>query len=471
MGYELKYMERAIKLAKLGVGRVDPNPLVGAVIVKDGKIIGEGYHTGYGMPHAEREALNNLVESAQGAEMYVTMEPCAHQGMQPPCVPAIIDAGIRTVYIGSSDPNPMVNGKGIWMLRHQGIEVVTGVMKKECDALNPVFFHYITTRQPYIVLKYAMTMDGKIATNKGQSRYISGEFSRGRVRALRNQYPAIMVGIGTVLADDPMLDTRRQKDRVPIRIICDTNLRIPIDAKIIKSAGQIRTIIAVGEKAVAGKEEKIRELEVDGVEILRVPEKNGVIDLCTLIPMIGSMGISAVMVEGGGRLAWSFLKEGLVNEVVTYTSPKIFGGSSAPTPVGGDGINTVDEAIPFHLVDSEILPGGDIYARYIIGPEPEEEEEGVEVLAAEPQKIKRIKTAETKLLEAEKAAQTEEEEEEEEDDGWSTADNIPMHHAEPVPESMEDADDAPPVELETRIVTEVLSADLNPFNIENKENK
>ena len=471
MDYDLKFMERAIKLAKLGIGRVDPNPLVGAVIVKDGKIIGEGYHTGYGMPHAEREALNSLTESAQGADMYVTMEPCAHQGMQPPCVPAIIDAGIRTVYIGSSDPNPMVNGKGIWMLRHQGIEVVTGVMKKECDAMNAVFFHYITTRQPYIVLKYAMTMDGKIATVKGQSRYISGDFARGRVRALRNQYPAIMVGIGTVLADDPMLDTRRQKDRVPIRIICDTNLRIPIDAKIVKSAGTIRTIVASGENALRDKEEKVRELEVDGVEVLRVPEKNGEINLCTLVPMLGSMGISAVMVEGGGRLAWSFIKEGLVNEVVTYTSPKVFGGASATTPVTGEGVNTVDEAYQFHLVDSEILPGGDIYARYIIGPEPEEdEEEGVEVLAAEPQKIKRIKTNETKLLEMEQTAQ-EKAKEEEADDGWGTADSIPMQKAEAPQEPMldDDLDDAPPVELENRIVTEVLSADLNPFNIENKK--
>ncbi len=467
MGYELKFMERAIKLAKLGVGRVDPNPLVGAVIVKDGRIIGEGYHTGYGMPHAEREAINNLTEPAQGAEMYVTMEPCAHQGKQPPCTSAIIDAGIRTVYIGSNDPNPKVNGKGIWMLQHQGIEVVTGVMKKECDALNPVYFHYITTQQPYVVLKYAMTLDGKIATATGESRYISGDFARGRVRAMRNQYPAIMVGVGTVLADDPMLDTRRQKDRVPTRIICDTKLRTPMESKIVKSAGTIKTYIACGENSVADKENKIRELQVEGVEVLRVPEKNGEVDIISLILMLGKMGISGVMVEGGARLSWSFIKEGLVNEIVTFTSPKIFGGASAPSPVAGEGIGPVDEAIPFHLVDSEILPGGDIYARYIIGPEPEDEEEGIEVLTPEPQKIKRITTPETKMLDVSTEVETGDHVEvTEEDDGWAEADDIPVI----TPEEMEEGfDDIPAVELENRIVTEVLSADLNPFKMNEKK--
>ena len=535
MGYELKFMERAIKLAKLGIGRVDPNPLVGAVIVKDGKIIGEGYHTGYGMPHAEREAINNLTEPAQGAEMYITLEPCAHQGKQPPCTAAIIDAGIRTVYIGSSDPNPKVNGKGIWMLRHHGIEVVTGVMKKECDALNPVFFHYITTGQPYIVLKYAMTLDGKTATVSGESRYISGDFSRGRVRALRNQYPAIMVGIGTVLADDPMLDTRRQKDRVPTRIICDTHLDIPMESKIVKSAGQIKTYIAAGEESAAKKQDKIRELEVEGAEVILVPEKLGQLDLISLILKLGSMGISGIMIEGGGRLAWSFIREGLVNEIVTFTAPKVFGGAGAITPVEGDGVDRIEDAIPFHLVDSEVLPGGDIYARYIVGPEPEEEEEGIEILAAEPHPIRKIQSQEFKLLEVNGENGEEEAEgdqvsvqedtnpepapekkvnpelafEETEkltqeafdaitaaaqqkkkmsgenitswadgaSDNWAEADDIPVKKASPrIPGQGDDfddldADDAPKVELESRIVTEVLSADLNPFNITEEEEK
>lgn len=476
MGYETKYMERAIKLAKLGIGRVDPNPLVGAVIVKDGKIIGEGYHTAYGMPHAEREALSNLTEPAQGAEMYVTIEPCAHQGKQPPCTSAIIDAGIRKVYIGSSDPNPLVNGKGIWMLRHQGIEVVTGVMKKECDALNPVFFHYITTRRPYVVLKYAMTMDGKIATIDKKSRYVSGDFARGRVRAMRNQYPAIMVGIGTVLQDDPMLDTRRQKDRIPTRFVCDTSLRIPLDSKIVKSAGQIQTYIVAGEETVRSSQklkDKMRDLQVEGAEVLLIPEKDGHIDLNQLIVEMGELGISGVMVEGGGILAWSLLADGLVNEVVTFTAPKIFGGASAFTPVMGIGVRNVEDALPFHLVESEILPGGDIYARYLIGEEEEEQEEGVEVLPAEPQPIKRIKSQETLLIEAEQGEPAERETEVEVTGdvdepvaatGWADSNSI-MSKEEDKPVT----EDVPTVQLDQPIVTEVLSEDLNPFNINNQE--
>ena len=297
MAYDAKYMERAIKLAKLGVGRVDPNPLVGAVIVKDGKIIGEGYHTGYGMPHAEREAINSLTESARGAEMYVTLEPCAHSGKQPPCTAAILDQGIRTVYVGSMDPNPKVNGRGVWTLRQHGVEVVTGCMRKECDALNPVYFHYITTKRPYIVLKYAMTLDGKIATTTGASRYISGDFARGRVRGMRNQYPAIIVGIGTVLADDPMLDNRRQKDRTPLRIICDTHLQIPLDSKVVQTASKIGTYVAASERLSEDAKEKVPKLEEAGVNVLLIPEKDGHIDLEALMDKLGEMEISGIRVR------------------------------------------------------------------------------------------------------------------------------------------------------------------------------
>jgi diaminohydroxyphosphoribosylaminopyrimidine deaminase/5-amino-6-(5-phosphoribosylamino)uracil reductase len=297
-----------------------------------------------------------------------------------------------------------------------------------------------------------------------------------------------MVGIGTVLADDPMLDTRRQKDRTPIRIVCDTHLDIPLDCKIIKSAGQIRTIIAAGEEASEKKKDKIRALEVEGAEVILVPESYGKLDLCNLVLKIGSMGISGVMVEGGGRLAWGFIREGLVNEVVTFTAPKIFGGAGAITPVEGEGIDKIDEALPFHLVDSEILPGGDIYARYIIGPEPEDEGNTVEILPAEPVPIRHIEVQENKMIDVssvleeqpqvtvnelnEKLQEAKKQEAEKleaakakvekatakKDDGWSTADNIPVTDVE-----------EKPVELETRIVTEVLSADLNPFNIDSKK--
>ncbi len=485
MAYDAKFMERAIKLAKLGVGRVDPNPLVGAVIVKDGKIIGEGYHTGYGMPHAEREAINSLTESARGAEMYVTLEPCAHTGKQPPCTAAILDQGIRTVYVGSMDPNPKVNGRGIWTLRQHGVEVVTGCMKKECDALNPVYFHYITTKRPYVVLKYAMTLDGKIATTTGASRYISGDFARGRVRGMRNQYPAIIVGIGTVLADDPMLDNRRQKDRTPIRIICDTHLQIPLDSKVVQTAGKIQTLVATSERMSEDAKEKLPKLEEAGVEVLLIPEKDGHIDMEPLMDRLGEMEISGIMSEGGGNLSWSLLRDGLVNEVVIFTAPKIFGGITAMTPVEGEGVNFVEDALPLHLVESEVLPGGDIYARYIVGPEPEEDDEDVDVETAEPRPIAKIQSspapvapegfvdADATSKKASEAIQFEDMPGEvkkpaaSEDDGWAVADNIPAY----VPESEDDDDveDRPPVELETRIVTEVLSADLNPFNIEERE--
>ncbi len=485
MAYDAKFMERAIKLAKLGVGRVDPNPLVGAVIVKDGKIIGEGYHTGYGMPHAEREAINSLTESARGAEMYVTLEPCAHTGKQPPCTAAILDQGIRTVYVGSMDPNPKVNGRGVWTLRQHGVEVVTGCMKKECDALNPVYFHYITTKRPYVVLKYAMTLDGKIATTTGASRYISGDFARGRVRGMRNQYPAIIVGIGTVLADDPMLDNRRQKDRTPIRIICDTHLQIPLDSKVVQTAGKIQTLVATSERMSEDAKEKLPKLEEAGVEVLLIPEKDGHIDMEPLMDKLGEMEISGIMSEGGGNLSWSLLRDGLVNEVVIFTAPKIFGGITAMTPVEGEGVNFVEDALPLHLVESEVLPGGDIYARYIVGPEPEEDDEDVDVETAEPRPIAKIQSspapvapegfvdADATSKKASEAIQFEDMPGEvkkpaaSEDDGWAVADNIPAY----VPESEDDDDveDRPPVELETRIVTEVLSADLNPFNIEERE--
>ena len=481
MAYDAKFMERAIKLAKLGIGRVDPNPLVGAVIVKDGKIIGEGYHTGYGMPHAEREAINSLLESAHGAEMYVTMEPCAHTGKQPPCTSAILDAGIRTVYVGSADPNPKVDGKGVWMLRQHGVEVVTGCMKKECDALNPVYFHYITTKRPYVVMKYAMTLDGKIATTTGASRYISGDFARGRVRGLRNQYPAIMVGIGTILADDPMLDNRRQKDRAPIRIICDTHLQTPLDSKVIQTAQKIETYIAASERLSEEAREKKPKLEEAGAHVLLIPEKDGHIDMEALLEKMGEMEISGVMSEGGGNLTWSLLRDGLVNEVVTFIAPKIFGGITAMTPVEGEGVNFVEDALPLYLVESEILPGGDIYARYIVGEEPEEDDEHVDVETAEPRPLAKIsanpvqEAAEKAAKEAEAVAKavadakaaTEDSgwEEAEDDAGWAEADAIPT----PAQQEDEDDEGTGPVELESRIVTEVLSADLNPFNIEERD--
>ena len=240
-----EYMLRAIQLAKKGEGWTNPNPMVGAVIVKDGKIIGEGYHKKYGELHAERNAIASLTESAEGAVIYVTLEPCCHHGKTPPCTEAIIEQKIRKVVIGSRDPNPKVAGKGVQMLREAGVTVVEDFMREECDQLNPVFFHYITTKTPYVVMKYAMTLDGKIATKTGASKWITGESARKEVQHMRHQYMGIMAGIGTVLADDPMLNVRVEGWKSPVRIVCDSKLRIPPGSQIVKSAEKYRTIVAM----------------------------------------------------------------------------------------------------------------------------------------------------------------------------------------------------------------------------------
>lgn len=350
-----KYMELALELALKGCGKVDPNPLVGAVIVKDGKIIGSGYHTEYGKLHAEREALASCSSSAEGAVMYVTLEPCCHHGKQPPCTDAVIDAGIRRVVIGSADPNPLVAGKGVEILKAHGIEVVEGFMREECDAINPAFFRFIKTGMPYVVMKYAMTMDGKIATRTGASKWITSEAARKRVHEDRNRYMAIMAGIGTVLKDDPLLTCRIPGGRDPVRVICDTHLRIPVDSQIVQTAKKYRTLIATaengGSESSAGRcgeckyiEDKCSALTAKGCEILYIPVKNGHIDLEQLMKKLGEQKISSVLLEGGGTLNWSALGAGIVDRLQVYIAPKIFGGKDAPSPVGGAGVGMPAEA-------------------------------------------------------------------------------------------------------------------------------
>ena len=350
-----KYMELALELALKGCGKVDPNPLVGAVIVKDGKIIGSGYHTEYGKLHAEREALADCGSSPEGAVMYVTLEPCCHHGKQPPCTDAVIDAGIRRVVIGSADPNPLVAGKGVEILKAHGIEVVEGFMREECDAINPAFFRFIKTGMPYVVMKYAMTMDGKIATRTGASKWITSEAARKRVHEDRNRYMAIMAGIGTVLKDDPLLTCRIPGGRDPVRVICDTHLRIPVDSQIVQTAKKYRTLIATaqtgGSENSAGRcgeckyiEDKCSALTAKGCEILYIPVKNGHIDLEQLMKKLGEQKISSVLLEGGGTLNWSALGAGIVDRLQVYIAPKIFGGKDAPSPVGGAGVGMPAEA-------------------------------------------------------------------------------------------------------------------------------
>ena len=342
---EDQYMRRAIELARQGIGFVNPNPLVGAVIVKDGRVIAEGYHARYGQLHAERHALSRLTEDARGAEMYVTLEPCCHQGKQPPCTQALIEHGIRKVYVGSDDPNELVAGKGIQILRDAGIEVETHVLKEECDALNPVFFHYITTGTPYVVMKYAMTMDGRIACDNGASQWITGPQARQHVQKTRHRLAGIMAGIGTVLADDPMLNCRLEGGSQPVRIICDSHLRLPLTSRLVQTADVYPLTVAT----ICRDEERLEPYRRKGVDIIRTrTDASGEqIDLQDLMENLGQRGIDSVLLEGGGTLNRSALAAGIVSEVQVYIAPKIFGGSGRYCPVTGEGVTSPDQAWMF----------------------------------------------------------------------------------------------------------------------------
>jgi diaminohydroxyphosphoribosylaminopyrimidine deaminase/5-amino-6-(5-phosphoribosylamino)uracil reductase len=359
---DIEFMRLAIELARQGRGWVNPNPMVGAVIVKYGKIIGQGCHKKYGGPHAERNALADCQTPATGATLYVTLEPCCHHGRTPPCTDAIIESGISRVVVGSFDPNPVVAGKGISILRSHGIVVIENVAKEECDKLNESFFHYIQNKTPYVVMKYAMTMDGKIATHTGRSQWITGSEARQRVHEDRHRYSAIMVGLGTVLTDDPMLTCRLENSKNPLRVICDTNLRTPLGAKIVTTTNIAPTIIAT---TITDTSRHKPYLEA-GCEIMVIGQKNTHIDLNSLIQRLGERQIDSLLLEGGGTLNWSALQSGIVNKVQAYVAPKIFGGSGK-TPVEGLGVDYPEGAFQLSkpvitqighdvLLESEVIP-------------------------------------------------------------------------------------------------------------------
>lgn len=360
-----RYMRMAIELARGGIGFVNPNPLVGAVIVKNDRIIGCGYHQRYGELHAERNAFASCTESAEGADMYVTLEPCCHYGKTPPCTEAVIENKIKRVFIGSSDPNPKVAGKGAAILREHGIEVVQGLLEEECDSLNDIFFHYISKQTPYVILKYAMTADGKIATYTGASKWITSEASREDVQYTRKRTAAVMTGIGTVLADDPMLTCRLEEPGVHSRIICDSSLRIPTDCNIIKTANDIPVYIAT----VSEDNNKISELESLGAHIIKTGSDDGRVDLRELMKYLAQeKHIDSILLEGGAELAYSALKSGIVNKVQMYIAPKIFGGTSAKSAIGGQGAALPSEA--FMLSNPVIRSiGDDILVEYKVGGE------------------------------------------------------------------------------------------------------
>ena len=358
-----KFMHIALELAAKGRGNVNPNPMVGAVIVKDNKIIGQGYHSVYGASHAEIEAFSSCSGSPVGATLYVTLEPCCHHGKTPPCTDSIIKNKISKVVIGCKDPNPLVAGKGIEILKNHGIEIETGVLEKECQDINEIFFYYIQNKKPYVVMKYAMTADGKIATSSGQSQWITGTLAREHTQKTRHALSAIMVGIGTILADDSLLTCRMPGGKNPVRIICDTNLRIPLDSKVAQTAKTVPTIVASSSSGSSFDNSKKKQLEAMGVRVLETGLKDSRLDLEDLMQKLGKIGIDSILLEGGGALNYSALKQGIVRKLQIYIGPKIFGGSESLSPVEGEGIKNISNAAALKLLNVSAI-GEDILLEY-----------------------------------------------------------------------------------------------------------
>lgn len=346
-------MQRAVSLARKGGGFVHPNPLVGCVIVKDNMVIGEGYHEYYGGLHAERNAIMHCNTDIYNASLYVTLEPCCHYGKTPPCTDIIIEKGIKNVFVGISDPNPVVSGKGMKILQEHGVNVTCGLCENEIREMNRIFLKYITKKTPYVLMKCAMTLDGKTATFTGDSKWISNENSRKLVHELRNEFMAVAVGINTIIADDPLLNCRLQGHVCqPARIIIDTKASIPIDSKIAKTAKEYRTIVAHGTSA---DKDKLKMLNTLYIETMECEEIENHVDIRDMMMKLGVMGIDSIILEGGGTVNEAFLKAGCVDEVMFFIAPKIIGGANAKTPVEGNGMDLMANAIQLTDIKTEMI--------------------------------------------------------------------------------------------------------------------
>ena len=329
----------ALGLARRGVGKTSPNPAVGAVVVRKGEVVGKGYHRKAGLPHAEIEALRMAGGRARKADLYVTLEPCNHRGRTPPCTESILAAGIGRVIVGAGDPNPLVAGRGVKRLRRGGVAVTTGILHDECAKVNEAYNKYIATGLPYVTLKLAATLDGRIATITGESKWITGSRARRQVHKMRSEADAVIVGGGTVRHDDPELTVRHGTGRDPVRIVVDSELDFPLEAKVFGPRG--RLIIATTRKA--GKA-KIKAAEERGATVLTLPAIKGGVHLGRLMAHLGEMEIMAVMLEGGGRLAASWVKGGMVDKLCLFYAPKIVGGDGVPL-LGGLGVKQLAESI------------------------------------------------------------------------------------------------------------------------------
>ena len=363
-----KFMRLALKLALKGEGAVSPNPVVGAVVVKDGSVVGQGYHQKYGGPHAEITELGEAGEKARGATLYVTLEPSCHRGQTPPCTQSIIAADIRRVVVGCRDPNPLVNGKGIADLRKAGIDVTEGVLQEGARRANEIFIKFITTGLPFVHLKLAMSLDGKIATRTGDSKWITGDVSRKEAHRLRRAHGAVLVGVRTVLADDPRLTVRSVSGRNPTRVVLDAEGAIPLEATLLHDGSPV--IVATAAMS-EGKEAALCSL---GAEVRRFPDQEGCIDLGALLKHLGERRLDSVLIEGGSETAASFLEAGLVDKVSFFIAPILIGGRNAVSAVGGIGVECVSNAVHLRSVGVERI-GEDVlvygYPDWEAAPRPE----------------------------------------------------------------------------------------------------
>ncbi len=337
-------MRRALELAQMARGRTSPNPMVGAVVVRRGKVVGEGYHSRAGQPHAEIEALRWAGDKARSADLYVNLEPCCHFGRTPPCTDAIIQAEIKRVFVGMKDPNNQVSGKGLRSLKAKGIVIVSGVLKEECLKLNESFIKVMKTGMPFVILKTAMSLDGKIATRSGDSRWITGKLARNHVHKIRNQVDAILVGTETVLKDNPRLTCRLETGAVkhPVRIILDRRNRIPLTAKVFKNSRSQKVIYVTGD-GISSR--RLKSLIDRKVEILNGKSSKNGFHIKPLLKELVNRGMNSILVEGGAELNASVVKVGMVDRVVAFISPLLIGGTQAPGFLGGQGVMKVNGAM------------------------------------------------------------------------------------------------------------------------------
>jgi diaminohydroxyphosphoribosylaminopyrimidine deaminase/5-amino-6-(5-phosphoribosylamino)uracil reductase len=339
------YMRQALHLAEKGRGRTSPNPMVGAVLVKDKQVIGKGYHKRAGADHAEIVALKKAGDNARGATLYINLEPCCHQGLTPPCADKLVEAGVSRVVVAMLDPNPKVKGRSIRLFQEAGIQTKVGLLEEAARFQNEVFLKYVTTNLPFVIIKIALSMDGKIATKTGDSRWVSGEEARQHVHKLRDEMDATCVGIGTIIRDDSRLTTRlaHKKGRDSIRVVVDSLLKVPSGANIFTQKSDAGNIIVTTKNAFFKRK---RDIEKTGSRVLEVRNRSrNKVDLTHMVQELGKLGITSLMIEGGAEIAASAIQEGVVDKIIFFISPKIIGGKTAPGPIGGEGVARMSDVI------------------------------------------------------------------------------------------------------------------------------